>query len=179
MMRSTIPVLFLLIMSLTLGACGFSPMHGNLNTSARQGVDAKLAQINIARIPEREGQILRNTLVERLHGSADNTIRTYTLHVAPIDEKRTELDITETSDTTRAQLRLNTTFRLKRTGKDATRLERDIAATTSYNVLASQFTTRVSEQNARQDAIRTLAERIERQLALHFSRQDETQAGNK
>jgi LPS-assembly lipoprotein len=160
----------MILASIVLGACGFSPMYGNLNTNARTAVEAKLAQIDIARIPEREGQILRNKLVERLYGGTNKTIRTYTLHVAPIREKRTELDITEDADTTRAQLRLSTTMRLKRAGKEETMLTRDITATTSFNVLASQFTTRVSEQNARQNAIQTLAERIERQLALYFQR---------
>lgn len=169
---------YLILASLALGACGFSPMYGNLNTSDRTAVESRLAKIDIARIPERSGQILRNQLVERLYGGADSAIRTYTLHVAPIKEKRTELDITEDADTTRAQLRLSTTIRLERAGKEKAALKRDIAAMTSYNVLASQFTTRVSEQNARENAIQTLAERIERQLALYFARRKTTENGS-
>ena len=173
----TFPVLFLLI-GFTLGSCGFSPMYGNVNTSpGNKVVENQMARIDIARIPEREGQILRNTLVERLHGGGDSTVRTtYSLKVEPINEKRTELDITETSDTTRAQLKLSTTISLKHAGKGKTALQRDIQAVTSYNVLASQFTTRVSRQNARENAIRTLADRIERQLALYFKRTSKTES---
>jgi len=49
-------------------------------------------------------------------------------------------------------------------------LKRDLTVVTSYNILNSQFTTHVSETNARENALEDLARQIETQLALYFDR---------
>jgi LPS-assembly lipoprotein len=49
-------------------------------------------------------------------------------------------------------------------------LSRPVKAITSYNVLGSQFTTRVSENDAREAALEDLARQIETQIALYLKR---------
>jgi len=158
-----------LIAILFLAACGFQPMYGK-NQYEAVGVENRLALVNIANIPDREGQILRNHLIDQFYRSGRPDTPLYHLYVEPLRETIRDLDITATSDATRGQLRLDTRIHLtdKKTSKEV--LVRNIRAITSFNILPSEFTNRVSEQNARENAIRDLAGQIERQLNLYFKR---------
>ena len=49
-------------------------------------------------------------------------------------------------------------------------LQRRLSATASYNVLESEFATRISRQEGRDTALLTLASQIEAQLGLYFQR---------
>jgi LPS-assembly lipoprotein len=159
-----------LVLLLLLTACGFTPMHGKYSAQSSQAVQQNLAQISIANIPNREGQFLKNALIDRFYTDGRPSNALYVLDIEPIDEILTDLDITKSSDATRAQLRLNTIINLKDKATNAVVLRRKLTAVTSYNILQSQFTTRVSEQDARENALNDLADQIERQLALYFNR---------
>ncbi len=153
-----------------LSACGFAPLYGTGGASG-EPVATDLSQIYIENIPDREGQYLRNALLDRLYqnGRPENAL--YRLSIAPVIETRTDLDITKSSDATRAQLRLVTVMVLTDKTTGTTLLQRSLTGITSYNILHSQFTTRVSEDNARRNALDDLARQIEQQLALYFRRQ--------
>ncbi len=156
---------------LLLTACGFTPLYGTSGTSQISTAEAGLDQIYIASIPDQEGQYLRNALIDRFYLSGRPQNPAYDLHIDKIKELSTELDITKSSSATRAQLRLSTTMSLtdKATGKQL--LNRKLSSIASYNILQSHFTTRVSEENTRQNALDDLARQIELQLALYFKRQ--------
>ncbi len=154
----------------SLTGCGFTPLYGSHSAGANQSVRAQLASVHIGNIADQPGQYLRNALMDRFytHGrpGADAA---YSLSVAPISESRSELDITKTSDSTRAQLYMTTSMVLtdKKGGEPLTR---SFTAVTSYNILDSQFTTRVAEDAARRQALDDLARQIETQLLLYFNR---------
>lgn len=149
---------------LLLSACGFAPIYGD-NT-----VSAPLGQISIASIPDRDGQYLRNALLDRFYRNGTPADPAYILQTAAIGETRTDLDITKNSAATRAQLKLETTITLRDRSTNREVLHRKLSAVGSYNVLQSQFTTRVSEDSARRAALDNLAQQIERHLSLYFSR---------
>jgi len=162
-------------LSLTgLAACGFQPMYGKPAEADRQGVRRTLNDIYVEVIPNREGQYLRNALIDNFYVSGYPESARYTLRISPIEELRVDLDVTKTADTTRAQMRMRTVMQLfdrqAAAGADGKILERRLTAMTSYNILESQFQTRVSEQNAREDALNDIAGQIERNIALYFKR---------
>ena len=160
---------FVLLSALLLAACGFEPVYG-VNRNTHTGVEEKLQQIDIGNIPDREGQFLKNELITRFYRDGRPSDPRYALHVDPVSESLTDLDITKDSDATRGQLRLSTSIQLTdtRTGKAV--LERSMVAIASYNILASEFTNRVSEQNARENALRDLARQIEQYIALYLKK---------
>ena len=161
---------FLLISSLfLLTACGFQPMYG-INRDTPIGVEEALAQIEIGSIPHREGQYLRNALIDRFYLSGRPVNPVFTLSVTPVQETLVDLDITKSSDATRGQLRLETIMRLRDRKTNEKLLERKLRTITSYNILGSEFATRVSEDNARTNALDDLARQIEHQLNLYFKR---------
>ncbi|MCK5285115.1 MAG: hypothetical protein KAJ86_05970 [Alphaproteobacteria bacterium] len=152
-----------------LTACGFHPIYG-VNKYTPVGVEKTLEQIEISNISNREGQYLRNSLIDKFysHKRPENPI--YYLDVKSVHEALTNLDITKSADATRGQLKLSTKIQLinKKTGK--TVLERDIRSITSYNILSSKFSTRVSEDNARLNALDDISRQIEQQITLYFKR---------
>ena len=165
-------ILSVTTMCLCLAACGFEPMYGTKmhSTAGEQSINAALSQVEISNIPDRTGQILRNALIDRFYKEGRPANPDYVLDVSPISETTVDLDLTPDSDTTREQLRLNTTMRLVDKASGNVVLERSLRSISSYNVLTSEFATRVSQQNSRENALNDLARQIELQIGLHLRR---------
>lgn len=158
-----------LLSCLLITACGFSPVYGTLGHQG-YGQEDLLSYVDIGNIPDRDGQFLRNALIDRFYRAGRPANSQYRLSVSKIEESLRDLDITESSDSTRGQLRLDTEIVLSDAVTGETLLERNLNAITSYNILRSEFANRVSEQNTRDNALNNLAEKIERQIALYFER---------
>lgn len=165
-------VRYFLVLSavLALSACGFTPLYGDHSARAKPAVRAELNSIYIGNIPDQPGQYLRNALMDRFYSTGrPGAGARYTLNISPINESIAELDITKTSDSTRAQLYLSTSMTLK-DDKGSDLMQRSLTAVTSYNILDSQFTTRVAEEAARRQALDDLARQVETHILLHFNR---------
>ncbi len=156
---------------LLLAACGFAPMYGS-GAGSQSGMSATtgLDTVEIDTIPDAEGVALRNQLIDRFYASGYPSSPQYQLSVAKVREAITDFDLTVESETTSRQVKLFTSFGLKNIQTGEVVLTRDISAFTSYNVVGSQFTTRVSEADSREAAINDLARQIETQVALYFKR---------
>lgn len=154
---------------LFLSACGFRPVYG-VHGQSLSGVEDQFSEVYIANIPDREGQYLRNALIDRFYRTSRPSDPIYTLIVQPVREDLVDLDITKSADATRGQLKLNTVMQLQDRRINKTVLKRSLLAITSYNILGSEFATRVTEENARQNALDELARQIEVQLGLYFKR---------
>lgn len=161
--------LYLATCILQLSACGFHPVYG-VNKYTSVGAEEKLEHIQIGNIPDREGQYLRNALMDRFYRHGRPADTRYALNIKEIREGRIGLDITKDADATRGQLSLSTSMQLVDRQNDEVLLERKLQAISSYNILTSEFTNRVSEQNARENALDELARQAEQYLALYFKR---------
>lgn len=158
----------LLTLTLLLSACGFSPMYGKLGNS---DVQKNLNNIEIANIPDHQGQQLRNNLIDRFYHDGRPGSPAYLLVIAPILESKTDLDLTKNASATRSQLTVATSIKLIDKRNNAILLERPINSSASYDILDSRFTTRVSEDNAEQNALEDMARQMEQQIVLYFHRQ--------
>ncbi len=146
-------------------------MYGELGHAPSQEAPAEsmLAQMAIENIPDREGQYLRNALMDRFYRHGRPSAPSFSLKIDKIQERRIDLDITRESEATRAEVRLETTLRLYGRDKEVL-LDRPLASAVSYDILSSQFTTRVTREDAREAALDDLARQIELQLSLYFNR---------
>ena len=61
----------ILMAGLCLASCGFEPLYGPHSSIGAPEVENHLAQISIAQLPERTGQILRNHLLDKLNPSGE------------------------------------------------------------------------------------------------------------
>jgi len=157
-----------LLSLLLLTACGFTPVYGTQGTADETTMFEGLTQVDIAIIPNREGQFLRNALIDRFYKNGAPDAPRYILRVNPIGEQTYNFDITIESEATRRQLRLNTKMSLVDTQSKKTVLTRNLLSIASYNVLQSEFSTIVTEQAARDDALNDLARQIELQIKLYL-----------
>ncbi len=161
-MKSATFLLFLFLVG-----CGFTPMYGNSADENKQA----LQNVEISMIPDQGGVTLRNLLIDSFYKDGYPDHPAYRLDVGTLRETVSDLDITATSESTRRQIRIAADMVLVdlSSGGPAV-LRRTLTSTTSYNVLGSQFTTRVSENDAREAALHELARQIETQTVLYFKR---------
>lgn len=157
-MLSRLSVLFAAL--LLLASCGFTPQYGTGNRNAA----SELSAVDIGLIPDANGVYLRNILIDQFYQDGYPKSPRYALSVGQISEAISDLDITVDSDATRKQVRLQTVMTLTDRQSGNVLLTRNLRALTSYNVLDSQFTTRISEQDAKEAALADLARQIEVQV---------------
>ncbi len=162
--------ILVLTLALAVAACGFSPLYGQ--GAGENGLNATdgMDNVEIASIPDASGVYLRNVLIDQFYRNGYPASPDYALNVDKIIEQISSLDVTKESEATRKQLRLITTIRLtdKKTGEVV--MSRYLTSLTSYNILGSQFTTRVSEADAREAGLNDLARQIETQVVLYFKK---------
>lgn len=159
-----------LVLCLILAACGFSPIYGSGAGHTGVSAAAGLDKVEIALIPDESGVYLRNILIDDFYQDGYPSSPTHRLEIGQIMESENDLDITQQSEATRKQVRLVASVTLRDLATNKAVLERRFTALTSYNVLGSQFTTRVSENDAREAALADLARQIENHVALYFKR---------
>jgi LPS-assembly lipoprotein len=163
-------VLSFVFVAFILTSCGFRPMYGDAAQSKMSAQKNGGYDVAISVIPDQTGQYLRNLLIDRMYQNGYPQSPRYQLNVAPISELEQSLAIAKSAESTRSQLRLTTRLELIDNATGASVLSRDVMAISSYNILVSEFATRVTEENARTNAINDLARQIELQLGLYFNR---------
>lgn len=173
MMRTLILAL-VAMSSLLLSACGLSPVYGKYaNTNMDPSVKSSIDSVYVDTIPNREGQKLRNLLIDRLVLSGKNAKAgaNYKLQISAISENIYDIGIAKDDTATRSQIRLSVSMSLVDTRIDGGKplLNRSLWAVTSFNQLASQYTTLVTEDDARTQAIQQLSDQIVTQLELYFA----------
>lgn len=158
--------------------CGFEPLYytppANTQTPQEQTVQDALSATFIQTIPNQDGQYLYNRLVDRINRLGYPQNPRYILTVSSLTERHKNLDITKNDNATRAQLKLETTITLI-DAQDASQIlfQRSLRSISSYNILASEFATRVSEQSTKENALNELAEQITAVISLYFKKHTE------
>lgn len=156
--------LYLVFSLLLISSCGFTPVYGTHSPKP------ELTQISIEIIPNREGQIVRNHLIDQLYNGGYPSNPRYSLSVSTISENIVEIGIDQDDEASRAQLRQRATMRLKDISTDTLVLERIVRATSGYNILTGQFTTYVTEKDARAQTLKAISDNIMTQLEIYFSK---------
>ncbi len=151
---------------LGLSACGFKPLYGQDDDG--QTVNGKLAAVRIDPLSDRVGQQMHNLLRDRLNPNGQPVAPDYRLQVQ-ITETTQELSVRQDETATRANLKLDTLFYLIATESGETLLTGRSTSTTSYDILREPFATTVSEANARERALREVADDIQTRLAVFLS----------
>lgn len=156
---------------LPLVGCGFRPVHGRRADGA--SVAALMSGINIDPISDREGQVLRLHLLQRLtpRGAPPDPI--YRLSVR-LDEQERTVAVREDNSATRSNLVLRADFVLSDTRSGRALTTGNERISTSYDIQSTtqgQFTTITARRDARARGLEALADLIQRRLSLFLSRQ--------
>lgn len=158
----------LLVAAAGLGACGFKPLYGqnNLQDGASAQAQTQLATVTIEHISDRVGQMMRTELKRRLAPrgqKADN----YRLHVT-ISESLSALAVEQNAFATRANLALTANYRLVRVSDGFELTAATPRQVASYNILTSDYATLSAQEDARERAVKALADTIHTRLAIYF-----------
>ena len=163
---------YVFILCLPLAGCGFQPLHMADNQSNHYKTAVRSNNIEITNIPNRSGQYLRNILIDELMVDGYPENPRYKLKFSPLIENITQLGVRRDASSTRAQMRISTEMTLVDKHSGQVVLQRSLRATNSFNILASQYSTRVSEQYARERALDEIAKQIVTQISLLSHRGD-------
>lgn len=152
-----------------LAGCGFQPLYASRGATTDASVAGELAAVRIDPLSDRAGQQMHNFLRDRLNPTGQPVSPSYRLQVA-LRERLTELGVQRDETASRANLRMDADFALTRFGSGESLLVGRSTSTTSYDILRNPFATTVSEADARERALREVADDIQTRLALYFSR---------
>lgn len=158
---------------LPLASCGFEPIYAQKKgaaTADAPSVQSQLNKVSISNIPDHEGVILRNELIDRFYVAGRPETALYRLDVLPIREIRRELDITVGAEATRAQLEILVPFVLTDISTGEILLRERAETFASFNIIADEYATRVSERRTRENALRDIARQIEQKTAFTLDR---------
>lgn len=157
-----------LSVSCFLTGCGFTPMYA---PQENVGMNEAFSQVEIANIRDREGQALRNILIDKLYTQGRPAEARYLLKVGTVKERIARLGIRKDASATRAQLEMSAHMTLLDRQQGKIVLERNLRSVNSFNILRSQYTIEVSEADARQRALEDIGNSIATQLTLFFNRE--------
>jgi len=158
-----------LVGALLLSACGFSPIYGD-HGGATLPVKEALNNIAIDGIDGRDGQFLRNKLIDRMYFSGRP--------VAPKARLAVHLHITETglamqkdATTTRSQIAVSASFKLvDDAGKSL--LSGSAHSVASYGKLSAQYGTLATQRGAYERALNEIGEQIVGRLSVYYAEKD-------
>jgi len=154
----------LLIVVIALGpvGCGFEPLYGP-RKAQNNAVGERLDGVRVNQINNRNGQMLRNALIERLTPSGEPANPAYTLTVE-LSESMSGLGRQKNSYATLGEMALNAGFRfVNDTGK--TGFSGNAKAVVSVNFLGPRYGSVAVERDAEERAIGMIADDIRDQVA--------------
>ena len=149
-----------------LSACGFEPLHAPRSGGS---VPAALGTVQIANIPDRSGQYLRNYLRDEINPYGVPGNPQYRLEVA-LHEQRADIGLRRDDVRTRTNLTLEAEYRLIALADGKVVNQGRSRTLSSFDILINDYANVVSEQEARQQALRQIGADIRTRLALHFRR---------
>ncbi len=164
-MSAAVRALFLvLFITPMLGACGFQPLYGS--DGGTRNLPADLARIQIAPIPDRIGQQVRNTLLDQINPEGEPGAPDYRLEVK-LDLHRQGVGYRRDESITRVNLRLNATY-LLRDSADKVVFSGSGNSIASFDVVQKDFSTLTAERDGEERMAIDVANQIVLQLAAHF-----------
>lgn len=163
-----------------VSACGFRPLYAPpLEDANGVGVYAfdVLRSVEIAAIPDREGQYLHNKLSRLLQPQGRSSETNFILNVS-LSEGTTSLAVRKSALATRANLLVHGSFSLTPVGARSieagntpskSSFSGSASVTSGYNLFESEFQTLSAKKGARERALDDLAQQIRTQVAAFLT----------
>lgn len=156
---------FGLLCLLLVAACGFEPVYGT-HTANGPTVDI-LNQVAIDNIPDRNGQILRNNLIDRMYSKGRPKKPLYHLKII-LTSTLQDLGIQANATSTRSLLDMNASYTL--TDNNQKQVLTGVAhSVTSFNKLSDQYGSLVADESAQERTIKEVSEQIVNRISLYLA----------
>lgn len=161
----------LLIASLSLvllAACGFQPMY------APAGGGGAIGPVSIAEIPGKSGHVLRTEL-DRMLAVENSGAGTPALLEITLSESVTQQGIRLDESATRAELRLTANYVLTPAPGQGQAIRGSLVTIVNYEIPIAAFGEITAQDDARERAAETMAQRFRAELALRMAQMRDAQ----
>ncbi|MBY0406949.1 MAG: hypothetical protein K2Q01_04605 [Rickettsiales bacterium] len=156
----------LLLVGLSLAACGFEPLYAKKTTE--QPESKLLAGVHIDTISGRIGQVFKSSLEDRLNPSGNRQRPLFRL-TTQINHVNVPISVARDGTVARYNIHLNSAYVLYRVSDDQPVTSGNLNYIVSYNNLTNvYFSTYVSEQDALKRGTVALAELYRQRLAAYL-----------
>lgn len=158
-----------LVLALTLSACGsdgFRPLYGT--TASGVGLEEKMAQVQVAPIPSRVGQRIRNELIFQNTGGGTPPPPLYTLEIA-ITESITSTLVQSTGESLSQIYNLNASFRLVSIKDKQVVFQGTSQGRAGFERFTSIYSNVRAREDAENRAAKSVSEEIKGRLAARLS----------
>ena len=152
------------------GDSGFRPMYASSAIVGGTDVNEKLAQLEIAPIPGRVGQRLRNEIIYQSTGGGLANEPVYRLEIV-IRESLSPTLVKEDGNSSGSVYNLKTTFRLVRLADRSVALQGESAGRVAFQRFDSVFANVRARQDAEDRAAKTVGEELKGRIAAYLSGQ--------
>jgi len=156
-------------LALFLAGCGFAPMY------APPGGGQAIGPVHVAMIEGKAGHVLKTELDRILSVENGGPGAPAELEIT-LQEAVYPLGIRIDESATRAALSLTANYVLTPPGPNAHILRGSVASTVNYDISASAFAEISAQNDARERAAETMAERFRAELALRMAQQRQAAA---
>ncbi|UTW55446.1 LPS assembly lipoprotein LptE [Kordiimonas sp. SCSIO 12610] len=152
-----------LILSLCfLSACGFTPLYQTANNGAN--VSNELSFIDVAPIPDRLGQVMRNHLLTTFNVGANSK---YELRIT-LNQESLGYGTRPDAAATQEQLTVTAEIKLIDPSTESVLYSDNLFARTSFDLVLSDFSNVVQREDSAERLAIEIGERIHKRLALYF-----------
>ena len=156
-----------LMLAPLLAGCGFEPLYGT-GFAGAPGVADKLRAVDIALIPGRVGQSVRNELIFKDTGGREPAPPQYRLEVALEESAQSQL-VNLQGDPQGLIFGLDARFKLVSTADQKVLLDAKANSRAAYQKVVSTFANIRARRDAEDRAARTIADSIRTQVAAFLS----------
>lgn len=150
---------------LILAGCGFKPMYAP-NTFESGTGNTSLSQVFVTPMPDRLGQRIRNTLLDR---GFNDDIGAYVVRIDDLTSNEFDMGVSPDNTATRRMTTVSGSLVLTKDGVEIFR--RPLIARATYNVLVSQYATIVASDSAQRQIVDDIAQQVETQTVLALGQQ--------
>jgi LPS-assembly lipoprotein len=155
-------LLALILVSLTLSACGLKPLYSGGSTGA---VGSTLGTVMVEPIAGKNGWLMRNALNDRL-GSTQSTSAKFRLVVA-LDDQIEGFGVRADDTVTRERRTLRARYQLISLTTGEAVLDATVGADAGIDVVSSEYATIASENTALENLTQRVADQIVTRLSLY------------
>ena len=153
---------FCFIVFFIFTSCGYEPIYSkNANTNK------ELLSISVENIKNRPGQILRNTLLNKLNPERERVITKYRL-IVEISESKTNLAYRKDMSATRTDLKVTANYLLKDIKNGQILLKQEAKSISSFDVVESVYATLIAEKDVREKNLKVISNDIYTNLVIFF-----------
>lgn len=156
-----------LLGALLLAGCGFQPLYGDRGVGAAAA--EKLETVDIAPIPDREGQKLRNLLIDRFYTTSRPAQTRYRLD-ASVNAVEQKLALQKDASAVRAQLLVTVPYRLVDTANGQVVFQSNSRSMISYNILEQHYAGVLTVENAYDRALLEISNDVTSRVAMFLGR---------